>query len=150
MIAKDKVIALAKEKALDMGCFLVDVKVSMNNNITILFDNQEGVLLDDCLKMSRHIEGSLDREIEDYQLSVCSPGAFNPFMVEQQYQKNIGKEILVKLINGKKVSGILKKYEKILLLEKRIQKKGNKKQHVELLEIEKTQIKETKRTINFK
>ena len=79
MISKEKVTELALEKIKELDYFLVDVKISATNEITVLFDKNDGVVIDDCLKVSRHIEGNLDRDIEDYQLTVCSPGIDKPF-----------------------------------------------------------------------
>ena len=52
----------------------------------------EGVTIEECAKVSRIIESGLDREIEDFELEVSSPGLNSPFKVLPQYFKNIGKE----------------------------------------------------------
>ena len=45
------------------------------------------------MSVSRNIEHNLDREKEDFELSVSSPGLDQPFVVPQQYLKNIGRKI---------------------------------------------------------
>ena len=40
----------------------------------------DGITLEDCMKVSRHIEENLDRDVEDFKLTVCSPGLENPFI----------------------------------------------------------------------
>jgi len=145
MISKEQIIDLANTKSRKMKCFLVDVKVSTSNDITIFFDNLKGVNMNDCLEMSKFIEQSLDREIEDYNLSVSSPGAFSPFLVEEQFLKNIDKPVSVKLINGLKYSGLMKAYNENLDIELK-EKKGLKK----IISIKKQELKEVKRKINFK
>ena len=79
--------------------------MSGQNIISVFVDKAVGISIKECLQISRHIENELDREIEDFQLSVSSPGLTNPFLVKEQYQKNKGKNIIVKLKNGEKVRG---------------------------------------------
>ena len=151
MIAKDEIIRVAKLKVKEINGFLVDVKVNTANVITVFFDRMEGVQVENCLEVSKHIEEHFDREAEDYELTVCSAGLDNPFMVNEQYQKNIGKEVGVLLSNGKRKSGTLLSYEDTLRLEVRKKKKGSRKEYiVQEVSISKEEIKETKLKINFK
>ena len=94
MIAEERVQQLAREKVLELGGFLVSAKVSWQNIISVFVDKAVGISIKECLQISRHIENELDREIEDFQLSVSSPGLNKPFVVKEQYLKNIGKEIV--------------------------------------------------------
>jgi ribosome maturation factor RimP len=101
------------------------------------------------LQISRHIENELDREIEDFQLSVSSPGLSKAFLVEQQYQKNIGKEIVVKLRQGKKIKGKLIAFDGNIVLEINKKEKGKKQIKKEEKVILLEEIKETKLVIKF-
>jgi ribosome maturation factor RimP len=151
MIAQDEIIRVAESKIKELNGFLVDVKVNTANIITIFFDRTEGVQVENCLEVSKHIEEYFDREIEDYELTVCSAGLDNPFMVDEQYQKYIGKEVGVLLSNGKRKSGTLLSYEDTLTLEVRRKKKRSRKEYImEEVSIPKEEIKETKLKINFK
>mgnify|MGYP000497546381 FL=1 len=150
MISKEKVISLAKEKIEELNYFLVDVKISAKNEITVLFDKGDGVIVRDCLYVSRHIEGNLDREIEDYQLTVCSPGLDKAFVVEEQYIKNIGRDVKVVTTDGDKLEGTLLEYGDVLLLETKTKQKGKKELLKQEVSIEKEKIKETKLIIKFK
>ena len=105
MISREKVISLAKEKIEALNYFLIDVEVSDTNEVTILFDKEEGVLVQDCLHLSRHIEENMDRNLEDYQLTVCSPGIDKALVVKQQYLKNTGRDVKVKTIDGDEITG---------------------------------------------
>ena len=111
-----------------------------------------GVHIEHCMTISKHIEEHFDRDIEDYQLTVCSAGLDNPFMVDQQYHKYNGQEVGVLLNNGKRKKGIILSYENdVLTLETLKKKKGRKKSYItEELRIPQTEIKETKLKINFK
>ncbi len=106
MIEKSKIIRLVEEK-LTGDQFLVDVSVSSTNVITVLIDSDSGITINQCVEVSRHIEGNLDREAEDFELSVYSAGLGLPFLVHRQYVKNQGKEIEVLTTTGLKYSGIL-------------------------------------------
>ena len=151
MLLKEDIKKVASEKALDINGFVVDVKMSTNNIITIYFDKNEGVLVNDCLEISRHIHESFDRDVEDYELTVCSPGLTNPFKVKEQYIKHQGKEVSVKTIDGKRRSGILKRFNTKLTLEVLKKKKGSHKDYLlKDIVIPFEEIEETKLKINFK
>lgn len=91
--------------------FVVDVKVASGNVIRIALDNDNGTAIKDCMALSRHIEGSLDREVEDFSLDVGSPGLDSPLLVLRQYKKIIGKQVMVLPKVGKKVEGELMSIE---------------------------------------
>jgi ribosome maturation factor RimP len=107
MIEKGKIITLIEEK-LTEDQFIVEVEVSPANQISVLIDSEKGISIDDCVTISRQIEGNLDREEEDFELQVSSAGLGQPFKVFRQYTKNIGREIEVVLKDGQKMEGILK------------------------------------------
>jgi len=151
MISKEKVRGIVEEQVSEMGCFLVDIQTNVSNNITVFFDKNRGIFVDDCRILSKHIEEYLDRDEEDYELTVCSPGLENPLMVDEQYQKYIGKEIGIQLTDGKRKKGILISYNEVLIIEVSKKKKGSKKEYIlKQIEIPKDKIKETKLKINYK
>jgi ribosome maturation factor RimP len=151
MILKEEISNIAKVKAKELEGYIVDVTVSSNNDIVVYFDSKEGVKIDQCVLISKYINENFDREIEDYALTVCSPGLSNPFKVKDQYINNQGKEVTVKKNDGKRISGILKKYDKQLTLEVKKKKKGSKVDYIiNDIIIPFEQIKETKLKINFK
>ena len=90
------------------GIFLVAVKVSSSNRITVLADTKEGITIDECVSLHRHIEKNLDRNVEDYELQVSSPGLDSPFTVTEQYYKNEGRKVDVVDTEGTKYTGTLK------------------------------------------
>lgn len=107
MIDKREIIKLAEEYISGKDIFLVDVKVGTGNRISVLADKKGRITIDDCAALSRHIEGALDRETEDFELQVSSPGLTSPFMVREQYDMNIGNKIEVTPVDGRKLKGIL-------------------------------------------
>jgi ribosome maturation factor RimP len=106
MIDREKILNLVKEK-LDESMFLVDVSVNTSNVIHVELDSFTGLSIDQCVAVSRHIENNLDRESEDFELQVSSPGAGQPFKVKEQYLKNSGRELEVTLKSGAVLKGLL-------------------------------------------
>ena len=152
MIVKEEIRKVAEFKIKELGGFFVDLKVNTANVITLFFDRMDGVQVEHCLAISKYIEEHFDRDIEDYELTVCSAGLDNPFMLDEQYHKYNGKEVGVLLTNGKRQKGIILAYENdALILEVVKKKKGRKKENIiEEVVIPKEEIKETKLKINFK
>ena len=108
MIEKQKIQGLVEEFIKGTGLFLVSVKVSNSNRITVLADKNAGITIDECAAIHRHVENGLDREVEDFELQVSSPGLDMPFGVNEQYYKNEGKKVEVVDFEGSKYLGKLK------------------------------------------
>ena len=108
MIDRQQVIDLTNEWLADKEYFLVDVVIGKDDKITVEIDHAEGVWIEDCAELSRHIENGLNGEADDYELEVGSAGLGQPFKVLQQYQNHIGLEVEVLTKDGKKLKGILK------------------------------------------
>jgi len=108
MADKEYIRGLVEEFVKGTGIFLVAVKVSSANRITVLADKNEGITIDECVGIHRHIENNLDRDKEDFELQVSSPGLDLPFGVIEQYYKNEGRKVEVIDNDGLKLTGILK------------------------------------------
>ena len=108
MIDKVKIAELVNEKLTD-DQFLVDVTVSSSNVIDIMVDSDTGISINQIVEISRFVESNLDREVEDFELSVFSAGLSEPLSLVRQYKKNLGTEIDVLLTSGLKLTGILLK-----------------------------------------
>lgn len=111
MISKEKVREIVEGWLADKEYFLVDVAVSADNCVSVEIDHADGVWIEDCVKLSRHIEANLNRDEEDYELEVGSAGIGQPFKVLQQYVNHIGKEVEVLARDGKKYRGVLTRAE---------------------------------------
>ena len=108
MIDKN-VVTKAVEEWLQKGdYYLVDVEMTADDRIVIEIDHADGVWIEDCADLSRHLQDTLGEELGDYELEVGSAGIGQPFKVVQQYRNHIGKEVEVLQKNGQKVQGILK------------------------------------------
>lgn len=86
--------------------FLVDWSISAANKIEVLVDGDNGFPIDEVVRISRHIEHNLDREKEDFSLTVSSPGLSRPLELPRQFIKNTGRKIKVNL-EGKELTGTI-------------------------------------------
>ena len=152
MILKEEIEKIASVKAQELNGSIVDVTVSSANDIIIYFDKNGGVNVDECVSISRYINDNFDRDIEDYALTVCSPGLTNPFKIKAQYEINKGKEVVVKKSDGRKVSGtIVSSENQLTLAVKKKEKGGSRNKYVfNDLTIPFNEIKETRLKIKFK
>ncbi len=98
-------LADALEERQDL--FLLSCDISEGNAINIVIDGDNGVLVEDCMFISRAIEHNLDREEEDFSLQVGSAGATSPFVHKRQYKKNLGRTLAVKAVDNQKYEGTL-------------------------------------------
>ena len=87
--------------------FIVDIRVSADNNIVVELDSPESLDIDTCAAVSRAIEKDFDRDAEDYELEVGSAGLTAPYRVRGQYLKNVGNDIEVLTRDGRKLHGVL-------------------------------------------
>lgn len=108
MINKDVVIKAVEEWLQKGDYYLVDVEMTADDRIVIEIDHADGVWIEDCADLSRHLQETLGDELGDYELEVGSAGIGQPFKVVQQYRNHIGKEVEVMQQDGKKLQGILK------------------------------------------
>lgn len=107
MIDKKSVENIVNECLNGGGVFLVGVKVTKSNVITVILDGDEGVAVEKCIEVSRYVTGKMDRDKEDYELTVTSFGLGEYFTLERQYKKNVGENVEVVLKDGGKTVGIL-------------------------------------------
>ncbi|MEI6575720.1 MAG: ribosome assembly cofactor RimP [Bacteroidota bacterium] len=111
MITIDQIKDLTQEYFEGKEIFLVDIRVRVGNIINVFIDGDHGVLIDDCIALSRFIEGSLDRETEDFELTVSTAGLDLPLKLIRQYPRNIGRTIEVTLQSGLILIGKLTKVD---------------------------------------
>jgi ribosome maturation factor RimP len=153
MIDKVKIAELVNEKLTD-DQFLVDVTVSPSNVIDIMVDSDTGISINQIVEISRFVESNLDREVEDFELSVFSAGLSEPLRLLRQYKKNIDTEVDVLLTSGLKLTGILLKADdQGIDLEVTTKEKSEGSKKKELVTRVHTlgypEIKETKKVLKF-
>lgn len=91
--------------------FLIDLKISAGDDITVILDGDKGVSLQDCLDASRAIEFNMDREEHDFSLQVMSAGLSEPLSSPRQFRKNIGRELDILMNDSTKIEGELAKVD---------------------------------------
>ncbi|PWS27672.1 ribosome assembly cofactor RimP [Pedobacter yonginense] len=154
MQVEKRVAALVEEKIADRPeLFLVEVKMLPNNKLIIHVDGDEGISIQDCVAISRHVGFHLEEEnaIEQaYNLEVSSPGVGEPLKLIRQYNKNIGRTISIKLAGGQKKEGkLLQVEDNKLLIEEAVKEKGKKATTIQT-EVAFNDILETSVLISFK
>jgi len=154
MQIENRVKELIEEKISDRPeLFLVEVKMLPNNKLIIHVDGDEGISIQDCAAISRHVGFHLEEEntIEKaYNLEVSSPGVGEPLKLKRQYEKNIGRELSIKLSGGELKEGkLLDMDDNTITIEAKVKEKGKKAQLVETI-IGFDNIIETKVLISFK
>ena len=151
MILKEEIEKIANVKAQELNGCIVDVTISSANDIVVYFDKIGGVQIKECVTISKSINDYFDRDIEDYALTVCSPGLTNPFKIKEQYEINKGREVIVKKSDGKKVSGTIVSSDNQLTLAVKKKEKGSRNKYVfndQIIPF--NEIKETRLKIKFK
>ena len=133
--------------------YLVDIHATPTGTITIFVDGITNITIEKCAQISRHVEHFLESNGlvgEKYILEVSSPGMDSPLRVPQQYDKAIGKEVEILLLNGEKIICTLIGYDdSSLSVEKKVQGKTKKDIVVESLVLERKDIKTTKKYFSF-
>jgi len=104
-------------EGLGYGCWGIEYHPHPRHGLLrVYIDSANGILVDDCSKVSHQISGVLD--VEDpiqgnYQLEVSSPGMDRPFFNLQQFEQFIGSTALVNLYQAiagrKKITGVIEK-----------------------------------------
>ena len=88
-----------------------------NQTLRIFIDNKDGISVEDCEKVSKHVSKVLDTEndfSEKYMLEISSPGLDRKFFYKEQYQEFINESIRVTFFdndNKKTIKGNLKEVD---------------------------------------
>ena len=155
MITKEHILTLIKDKLTENDCFLVELEIGEGNAISIEIDSYDGVEVKDCVELSKLIDDSLDREIEDFEMNISSAGLDKPLRVIDQYKKNIGREVKVVPFDGNVLKGeLIKVSDQEIVLEhcykERVEGRKKKETIVKHEKIKFNNIQETTIIISFK
>ena len=155
MIDTKKIIEAAERNLQGTDMFVVGCTCTPGNDIELLIDSDTSVAIDACVRLSRSIEEELDRDEEDFSLTVMSAGIGSELKSLRQYRKLAGKSAEVLLTSGVK---ILAKLEEVtdegitLSYEEKQAVEGKKKK--QLVKVTRSypfdQIKYTKEWLDFK
>jgi ribosome maturation factor RimP len=107
MIAEEQVQKLINDFFTGSDKFLVELHIKPINVISVFIDSDTNISIEDCRELSRYLEQGLDREKEDFELTVSSAGLDRPLKMLRQYLKMIGKSLDIVLLHGEKLQGKL-------------------------------------------
>lgn len=155
MIHTTRIENLLSEELARRDLFLVEAMVRPGNKIVVYIDSIKGVTLEECIAISRYLENALDRDVEDFELEVSSPGLDRPLKLPVQFEKNIGKVLDIVRKDGIKLTGTLVRIENgIIRTENQVTQKdattGKKKMEIQTDEILLEDIKSAKVVISLK
>lgn len=124
MANKRGILNITKESgeliASELGYELVDVEYVKEGDyffLRVYIHKAGGITLDDCKTFTEKLSLILDEEDptnDAYFLEISSPGLDRPLKTDKDYERNLGKEVELKLYktfeNRKKIEGILTSY----------------------------------------
>ena len=155
MIDTKKIVEAVTRKLEGTDLFVVECTSTPGNEIELTIDSDTSVGIDACAELSRAVEAELDREEEDFSLTVMSAGIGSELRSLRQYRKLVGRSVEVLLTSGIKIlakldevseEGITLSYEEKQAVE------GKKKK--QLVTVTRTypfaEIKSTKEWLDFK
>jgi ribosome maturation factor RimP len=100
---QDKLKALLEPVVVALGCQLWGLELlnsGRNATLRIYIDKADGIVVEDCEKVSRQISSVLDVEDpiqSEYTLEVSSPGMDRPLYTLEQFATFAGEDVSVKL-----------------------------------------------------
>lgn len=146
-------LAEALAQSNEQGMFEVSVSISPNNEIKVYVDGMNGVGIDQCVEISRYIESHLDREQEDFELTVSSAGLDQPFRVPAQYVKNVGREVKVVCQGGETLKGVIVEADEtgfvLEVAQKKVSRSAKKKMSAQSDEVA-SQEQDNRRSLSYK
>jgi ribosome maturation factor RimP len=154
MTFKEKVNTLLQEALEERpSLFLIDLTITDAFKVIITLDDDNGVVLQDCIDVSRAVESNLDREEQDFSLEVASVGVGSPLKLVRQYIKNIGRTLIVTTNTEKIEAELVDANEDFIILSwkaREPKKVGKGKETVQKeQQIPYTEIKEAVVTVTF-
>lgn len=107
MIDKLQLLEIIENYLEDSDKYIVELKVKAGNKIMVFIDGDNGVNVDDCIQLSKHIESKFNRDEEDFALEVSSPGIEQPLKLRRQYPKNVERFVKVVKVDESQLEGKL-------------------------------------------
>ncbi|MCK5897570.1 MAG: ribosome maturation factor RimP [Methylococcales bacterium] len=106
-------------EGLGYECVGIDYNPHQHNALLrIYIDSENGILVEDCTKVSHQISGAMDVEDpinSNYQLEISSPGEDRLFFKIEQFERFVGSTVDINLFspieNRRKIRGLIQKIE---------------------------------------
>lgn len=101
-VRKERLLALLEPPVQALGYELVDLEARTGGNglLRVYIDQEDGVDLDDCERVSRQLSAFLDVEEPlpgSYTLEVSSPGLDRPLRTAEHFERFAGHEAKIRL-----------------------------------------------------
>ncbi|NOX89649.1 MAG: ribosome maturation factor RimP [Calditrichaeota bacterium] len=102
MDLREKLEAIVRPICENNGFYLLEVRVSGGSHspvFQVFADNERGITVDECARLSRMIQDELDMNDDfgmNYRLDVSSPGLDHPLKYDWEFKKNVGRHLVVK------------------------------------------------------
>ena len=103
MIDTKKITEAAERHLEGTNMFVVECTSTPGNEIELTIDSDTSVGIYACVALSRAVEADLDRDAEDFSLTVASAGIGSELRTLRQYRKLVGRPVEVLLTNGVKI-----------------------------------------------
>jgi len=104
--ASAQVVSVVEPVVSGLGYSLVGAEFGQAENgqtLRVYIDKPEGIVMEDCAKVSRQLNAVLDVEEpikSAYLLEVSSPGVDRPLFTEAQFAEQIGEQVKVRMTDG--------------------------------------------------
>lgn len=155
MIDTQKITQIAERNLEGTDMFVVGCTCSPANEIELTIDSDSSVAIDACVTLSRAIEAELDRDEEDFSLTVMSAGIGSELRTLRQYRKLVGSSVEVLLASGLKILARLDAVDdKGITLSYEEKQSFEGKKRKQLVKVERTypfeEIRATREWLDFK
>ena len=114
---KNEITDIIKPTIVSMGYELWGLSIGQQNNslkFTLYIDSENGINIDDCVKVSNQVSHILDIDDEfnaEYVLEVSSPGFDRVLITQDHFEKYINEKVKMKLKwlvqNRKNIKGLI-------------------------------------------
>ena len=104
--ASAQVVSVVEPVVSGLGYSLIGAEFGQAENgqtLRVYIDKPEGIVMEDCAKVSRQLNAVLDVEEpikSAYLLEVSSPGVDRPLFTEAQFAAQIGEQVKVRMTDG--------------------------------------------------
>lgn len=107
MITSDQLAQALERQLAGTPVFVVTAEVRPSGKAVVEVDNDTHIGLGDLERINRGLRDAFGTDLDDVELEVGSPGMGRPFRVLRQYHKHVGRQVQVKLTDGRVLDGVL-------------------------------------------
>ena len=79
--------------------FILKMDISPDRNVQVVVDGYKPVPLSECIRITREVESEVDRDVNDYAITVSTFDITQWFDDKRQFHKNLNRKLKVKTID---------------------------------------------------